>query len=50
MNLAILSPVMDKWQGRLDSLALVWQLNSESKPVKLRLKIDLESDPACTVV
>ena len=43
MNPVILPPAIGKWQGRLDFLALVWQLilekeNFEFKPVKLRLK------------
>ena len=48
MNPNILPPAMSKQQGRLFSSALVGQLvqekeNSEFKPVKLRLKIDLVS-------
>ena len=51
MNPIILPPAMGKWLGRLGSSALVRQLvlekeNSELKPVKLRLKIDLVSYPA----
>ena len=51
MNPLILPPAMDKQQDRLGSSALVRQLvqekeNSEFKPVKLRLKIDLVSYPA----
>ena len=47
----ILPPAMGKQQGRLRSSGLVRQLvqekeNSEFKPVKLRLKIDLMSYPA----
>ena len=46
MNPLILPPAMGKQQGRLGSSALVRQLvwekeNSEFKPIKLRLKIDL---------
>ena len=48
MNPIILPPAMGKLNGRLGSSALVRQLvlekeNSEFKPVKLRLKIDLVS-------
>ena len=51
MNPIIFPPAMGKQQGRLGSTALVRQLiqekeNSELKPVKLRLKIDLVSYPA----
>ncbi len=51
MNPIILPPAMGKQQGRLGFSALVGQLvqekeNSEFKPVKLRLKIDLVSYPA----
>ena len=51
MNPIILLPAMGKQQGILGSSALVRQLvqekeNSELKPVKLRLKIDLVSYPA----
>ena len=51
MNPIILPPAMGKQQGRLGPSALVRQLvqekeNSEFKPVKLRLKIDLVSYPA----
>ena len=51
MNPIILPPAMGKQQDRLGSSALVRQLvqekeNSEFKPVKLRLKIDLVSYPA----
>ena len=51
MNPIILPPAMGKSSGRLGSSALVGQLlsekeNSEFKPVKLRLKIDLVSYPA----
>ena len=50
MNPIILPPAMGKQQDRLGSSALVRQLvqekeNSEFKPVKLRLKIDLVSYP-----
>ena len=50
MNPIILPPAMGKLEGRLGSSALVRQLakekeNSEFKPVKLRLKIDLVSYP-----
>ena len=50
-NLIIQPPAMGKYLGRLGSSALVRQLvkekeNSEFKPVKLRLKIDLVSYPA----
>ena len=51
MNPIILPPAMGKQQNRLGSSALVRQLvqekeNSEFKPVKLGLKIDLVSYPA----
>ncbi len=51
MNPNILHPAMGKQQDRLGSSALVRQLvqekeNSEFRPVKLRLKIDLVSYPA----
>ena len=51
INPIILPPAMGKQQDRLGSSALVRQLvqekeNSEFKPVKLRLKIDLVSYPA----
>ena len=51
MNLLILPPAMGKQQDGLGSSALVRQLvqekeNSEFKPVKFRLKIDLVSYPA----
>ena len=51
MNPIILPPTMGKYEDRLGSSALVRQLvyekeNSEFKPVKLRLKIDLVSYPA----
>ena len=51
MNPLILPPAMGKQQDGLGSSALVRQLvqekeNSEFKPVKLRLKIDLVSYPA----
>ncbi len=51
MNPNIFPPAMDKQQCRLGSSALVRQLfqekkNSEFKPVRLRLKIDLVSYPA----
>ena len=51
MNPIIPPPAMGKQQDRLGSSALVRQLvqekeNSEFKPVKLRLKIDLVSYPA----
>ncbi len=50
MNPIILPPAMGKQQDRIGSSALVRQLvqekeNSEFKPVKLRLKIDLVSYP-----
>ncbi len=50
MNLIILHPAMGKQSGRLGSSALVRQLvlekeNSELKPVKLCLKIELVSYP-----
>ena len=51
MNPIILPPAMGKLKDRLGSSALVRQLvyekeNSEFKPAKLRLKIDLVSYPA----
>ena len=54
MNPIILPPAMGELLGRLGSSALVRQLveekeNSELKPVKLRLRIDLVSYPVRAV-
>ena len=50
MNPIILPPATSKYKGRLGSSALVRQLvkekQTEFKPVKLRLKVDLVSYPA----
>ena len=53
MNRIILPPAMGKYFGKLGSLVLARQPvyekeNSEFKPVKLRLKIDLVTHPALT--
>ena len=46
-----LNPAMGKYLGKLGCLTLIWQPvkekeNSEFKPIKLHLKIDLVSRPA----